>query len=153
VSNLHGGTGATNVIPGRCEMHFNFRFSPAVGAGELQRRVAQILERHALSYSVAWTLGAEPFLTPAGVLVEMLSQAIAEVTGAAPQLSTTGGTSDGRFLVRICPQVVEFGPLNASIHQVDERVRIADIEALTRIYQRTLELLLTGAAKPDTANR
>jgi succinyl-diaminopimelate desuccinylase len=150
-SNLHAGTGAGNVIPGRCEMQFNFRFSPATGPAELERRVRQILDRHALSYAVTWTLGAEPFLTPAGTLVETLSQAIADVTGARPQLSTTGGTSDGRFLVRICPQVVEFGPVNASIHQVDERVWIEDVERLTRIYQRTLELLmLPGRHKADT---
>jgi len=153
VSNLHAGTGAGNVIPGQCEMHFNFRFSPATGPAELRRRVEQILQRQALSYALTWTLGAEPFLTPAGTLVDMLSQAIHEVTGQRPQLSTTGGTSDGRFLARICPQVVEFGPINASIHQVDERVRIQDIERLTRIYQRTLELLLSGVTEAETATR
>jgi len=153
VSNLHAGTGAGNVIPGRCEMHFNFRFSPASGAAELRQRVERILDRHALSYALTWTLGAEPFLTPAGTLVDVLSQAIVEVTGARPQLSTTGGTSDGRFLIRICPQVVEFGPLNASIHQVDERVRIEDVERLTRIYQRTLELLLSGDHRADAPPR
>jgi succinyl-diaminopimelate desuccinylase len=154
VSNLHAGTGAGNVIPGRCEMQFNFRFSPASSPAELRRRVEQILDRHALSYALTWTLGAEPFLTPAGTLVDMLSQAITEVTGARPELSTTGGTSDGRFLVRICPQVVEFGPINASIHQVDERIRIEDVERLTRIYQRTLELLmLPGARKADTTTQ
>jgi succinyl-diaminopimelate desuccinylase len=154
VSNLHGGTGAGNVIPGRCEMQFNFRFSPASSAAGLQRRVEQILDRYALRYAVTWTLGAEPFLTPAGTLVDMLSQAITEVTGARAQLSTTGGTSDGRFLIRICQQVVEFGPVNASIHQVDERVRIEDVERLTRIYQRTLELLmLQGERKADTTTR
>jgi succinyl-diaminopimelate desuccinylase len=144
VSNLHGGTGAGNVIPGQCEMRFNFRFSPATGPAELQRRVREILDRHALSYALTWTLGAEPFLTAPGRLVETLSAAIAEVTGVQPQLSTSGGTSDGRFLARICPQVVEFGPVNASIHQIDERVRIQDVERLTRIYQRTLELLLSS---------
>jgi succinyl-diaminopimelate desuccinylase len=144
VSNLHAGTGAGNVIPGHCEMHFNFRFSPATTALELRRKVEEVLDRHALSYSLTWTLGAEPFLTPAGILVDVLSRAILEVTGRRPQLSTSGGTSDGRFLARICAQVVEFGPLNASIHQVDERVPIQDIESLTAIYQRTLELLLPG---------
>jgi succinyl-diaminopimelate desuccinylase len=153
VSNLHGGTGAGNVIPGQCEMHFNFRFSPATGPAELRRRVEQILQRHALSYALTWTLGAEPFLTTPGTLVDMLSRAILEVTGQRAQLSTTGGTSDGRFLARICPQVVEFGPINASIHQVDERVRIEDIDRLAGIYQRTLELLLSGASEAKAATR
>jgi succinyl-diaminopimelate desuccinylase len=134
-------------------MHFNFRFSPATGPAELRRRVEQILQRQALSYALTWTLGAEPFLTTAGTLVDMLSRAILEVTRQRPQLSTTGGTSDGRFLARICPQVVEFGPINASIHQVDERVRIEDIDRLTGIYQRTLELLLSGASAAETATR
>jgi succinyl-diaminopimelate desuccinylase len=153
VSNLRAGTGAGNVIPGQCEMDFNFRFSPATGPDELRRRVERILERHALNYALTWTLGAEPFLTSAGTLVDKLSRAILEVTGHRPQLSTTGGTSDGRFVARICPQVVEFGPVNASIHQVDERVRVQDIERLTRIYQRTLELLLAGATEAETATR
>ncbi|HUD26564.1 MAG TPA: succinyl-diaminopimelate desuccinylase [Burkholderiaceae bacterium] len=142
VSNLNGGTGAGNVIPGECEMQFNFRFSPASAPSELRRRVQDILDRHGLSYALAWTLGAEPFLTAPGALVERLSHAIFEATGRRPSLSTSGGTSDGRFLARICPQVVEFGPLNASIHQVDERVQVGDIERLTGIYQRALELLL-----------
>jgi succinyl-diaminopimelate desuccinylase len=145
VSNLHGGTGAGNVIPGICEMHFNLRFSPASTPAQLRGRVEQILDRHGLSYALTWTLGAEPFLTPAGTLVDGLSQAIFETTGQRAQLSTTGGTSDGRFLTRICPQVVEFGPVNASIHQADERVQVQDVEQLTRIYQRTLELLLSQA--------
>jgi succinyl-diaminopimelate desuccinylase len=145
VSNLHAGTGAGNVIPGLCEMQFNFRFSPATTPSELRRRVEDVLERHALSYALSWTLGAEPFLAAPGRLVDVLSKAIQEVTGLQPQLSTSGGTSDGRFLVRICAQVAEFGPLNASIHQVDERVQTQDIESLTRIYQRTLELLVDPA--------
>ena len=124
-------------------MLFNFRFAPVTGAAELRRRVQEVLDRNALSYDLTWTLGAEPFLTAPGELVDMLSRAILEETGQRPQLSTSGGTSDGRFLVRICKQVVEFGPVNASIHQVDERVLVRDIERLTRIYQRTLELLLS----------
>ena len=151
VSNLHGGTGAGNVIPGHCEMQFNLRFSPASAPAELRRRVEGILDRHALAYELQWTLGAEPFLTPAGKLVDCVSRAIHEVSGRRPQLSTTGGTSDGRFLARICPQVVEFGPLNASIHQVDERVRIEDVEPLVRIYQRTLQLLLAHATAEQRA--
>ena len=142
VSNLRAGTGAGNVIPGQCEIEFNFRFSPASPPDTLRRRVEDVLNRHALSYALAWTLGAEPFVTAPGQLVDALSRAILEVTGRRPQLSTSGGTSDGRFLARICPQVVEFGPLNASIHQIDERVRIEDIEPLALIYQRTLELVL-----------
>lgn len=153
VSNLHGGTGAGNVIPGTCEMHFNLRFCPASEPAQLHRRVEQILERHGLGYALTWTLGAEPFLTAAGTLVDGLSRAICEVTGQSPELSTTGGTSDGRFLARICPQVVEFGPVNASIHQVDERVQIQDVERLTRIYQRTLELLLSGQTAANMATR
>jgi succinyl-diaminopimelate desuccinylase len=152
-SNVHGGTGAGNVIPGQCELQFNFRFSPASPPSELVRRVELILGRHGLRYDLAWTLGAEPFLTPPGVLVDALSRAISEATGQQPRLSTTGGTSDGRFLARICPQVVEFGPPNASIHQVDERVRIEDIEPLTRIYLRTLELLLPAARHAETNPR
>jgi len=146
VSNLHAGTGAANVIPGQCEMHFNLRFSPASTPSELRRRIEAILDRHGLSYAVTWTVGAEPFLTPAGTLVDALARSIHELTGQHPQLSTSGGTSDGRFLVRICEQVVEFGPPNATIHQVNECVPTQDIERLKDIYQRTLELLLLGAA-------
>jgi succinyl-diaminopimelate desuccinylase len=147
VSNLHAGTGAANVIPGQCEMHFNLRFSPATTPPELRRRVESILDRHGLSYAVTWTLGAEPFLTPPGTLVDALSRSIQELTGQQPQLSTSGGTSDGRFLARICEQVVEFGPLNATIHQVNECVRIQDIDGLKEIYQRTLELLLVSEVR------
>jgi succinyl-diaminopimelate desuccinylase len=153
VSNLHSGTGAGNVIPGICEMHFNIRFSPASTPAELRGRVERILDRHGLGYALTWTLGAEPFLTAAGTLVDGLSQAIFQVTGRRAQLSTTGGTSDGRFLARICPQVVEFGPVNASIHQVNERVQVQDVERLTQIYQRTLELLLAGPTETETAMR
>jgi succinyl-diaminopimelate desuccinylase len=153
VSSLHGGTGAGNVIPGSCEMQFNIRFSPASAPDALRRRVEQVLDRHALSYALTWTLGAEPFLTPAGMLVDMLERAIVEVTGRRPELSTTGGTSDGRFLARICPQVVEFGPLNASIHQIDERVPIRDVERLARIYERTLQLVLGARPEADGATR
>jgi len=146
VSNLQAGTGATNVIPGRCEMQFNLRFSPASTTSELRRKVEAVLDRHGLSYALTWTVGAEPFLTAPGTLVDALSRSIQELTGRQPHLSTTGGTSDGRFLARICEQVVEFGPLNATIHQVDECVRTEDIECLTQIYRRTLELLLVGQA-------
>ena len=142
VSNLHGGTGATNVIPGELEMLFNFRFSTASTADGLQSRVREILDRHRLEYELEWTLGGEPFLTPRGDLVEAVAGAITEVTGVAAEVSTTGGTSDGRFIKRICPQVVEFGPVNTSIHKLNEHVELAAVEPLRRIYQRVLEKLL-----------
>ena len=142
VSNLHGGTGATNVIPGELEMLFNFRFSTASTADGLRSRVREILDRHRLEYELEWTLGGEPFLTPRGHLVEAVAGAIKEVTGVAAEVSTTGGTSDGRFIKRICPQVVEFGPVNTSIHKLNEHVELAAVEPLRRIYQRVLEKLL-----------
>ncbi len=142
VSNLHGGTGATNVIPGELEMLFNFRFSTASTADGLRSRVREILDRHRLEYELEWTLGGEPFLTPRGDLVEAVAGAIREVTGVAAEVSTTGGTSDGRFIKRICPQVVEFGPVNTSIHKLNEHVELAAVEPLRRIYQRVLEKLL-----------
>lgn len=142
VSNIHAGTGTGNVIPGACVVDFNLRFAPVSTALELQQRIEAILSRHRLDYEMQWTVGAQPFLTARGSLVEALSQAIAETTGVAPQLSTTGGTSDGRFLATICPQVVEFGPCNASIHKIDEHIAVADLEPLKNAYRRTLELLL-----------
>jgi succinyl-diaminopimelate desuccinylase len=142
VSNLHGGTGATNVIPGELEMLFNFRFSTASTADGLRSRVREVLDRHRLEYELEWTLGGEPFLTPRGDLVEAVAGAIKEVTGVPAEVSTTGGTSDGRFIKRICPQVVEFGPVNTSIHKLNEHVELAAVEPLRRIYQRVLEKLL-----------
>jgi succinyl-diaminopimelate desuccinylase len=142
VSNIHAGTGAGNVIPGTCEVDFNLRFAPVSSAEQLMQRIEAILRAHRLDYELHWTLGAAPFLTPPGALVAALGRAIEETTGIAPQLSTTGGTSDGRFLATICPQVVEFGPPNATIHKVNECVRIADLEPLKNVYRRTLELLL-----------
>jgi succinyl-diaminopimelate desuccinylase len=142
VSNLHGGTGATNVIPGELEMLFNFRFSTASTADGLRSRVREVLDRHRLEYELEWTLGGEPFLTPRGDLVEAVAGAIKEVTGVAAEVSTTGGTSDGRFIRRICPQVIEFGPVNTSIHKLNEHVELAAVEPLRRIYQRVLEKLL-----------
>jgi len=142
VSNLHGGTGATNVIPGELEMLFNFRFSTASTADGLRARVREILDRHRLEYELEWTLGGEPFLTPRGDLVEAVAGAIKEITGVAAEVSTTGGTSDGRFIKRICPQVVEFGPVNTSIHKLNEHVELAAVDSLRRIYQRVLEKLL-----------
>jgi succinyl-diaminopimelate desuccinylase len=142
MSNIHAGTGAGNVIPGELELQFNFRFSNESTADQLKTRVHELLDRHRLQYRLDWTLGGETFLTPPGTLSAALSDAIRDETGVTPQLSTTGGTSDGRFIARICPQVVEFGPVNASIHKVDENVAVPDVEALKNIYRRTLERLL-----------
>jgi succinyl-diaminopimelate desuccinylase len=142
VSNIHAGTGAGNVIPGTCTIDFNFRFAPASTAASLQQRVERILGQHAVEGAVQWTLGASPFLTPRGSLSEAISAAIKSVTGLSPELSTTGGTSDGRFIATFCPQVIEFGPPNATIHKIDEEIAIADLEPLKNIYLGTLERLL-----------
>lgn len=144
VSNLHSGTGATNVVPGTAVLDFNFRFSTASTPDDLKQRVLDILDRHQLDYDIVWTLGGEPFLTPEGELSTALTAAISHVTGRQAELSTTGGTSDGRFIARICPQVVEFGPINASIHQVNEHVDVADLEPLKDIYRGLLERVLPG---------
>ncbi|UCG97302.1 MAG: succinyl-diaminopimelate desuccinylase [Burkholderiales bacterium] len=145
ISNIHAGTGALNVIPGSCEVEFNLRFAPVSTATALMQRIEGILRRHGLDYELAWTVGAQPFLTEPGRLSEALSAAIELATGRRPQLSTTGGTSDGRFIATICPQVVEFGPPNATIHKVNECVRVADLEPLKDVYRHTLEFLLTEA--------
>ncbi len=142
MSNIHAGTGVGNVIPGELVVDFNFRFSTESTPESLKSRVHAELDRHALSYDLAWTLSGEPFLTPQGALVEALSDAIRSETGVATELSTTGGTSDGRFISKICQQVVEFGPLNETIHKIDEHVLVADIEPLKNIYRKTLEGLL-----------
>lgn len=142
VSNLHAGTGATNVIPGEAVADFNFRFSTASTPETLTARVVEVLEKHQLDFHISWTLGGEPFLTPRGELSAAIERAILEETGVATELSTTGGTSDGRFIAKICPQVIEFGPINASIHQVNEHIRIDSLEPLKNIYRRTLENLL-----------
>lgn len=142
ISNIHAGTGATNVVPGTLEVLFNFRFSTASTAEGLQNRVHAILDRHALEYDLFWTLGGRPFLTTPGRLVDALSGAIHDETGITPALSTSGGTSDGRFIADICPEVVEFGPVNATIHKIDECIPLADIEPLARIYEAALRRLL-----------
>jgi succinyl-diaminopimelate desuccinylase len=141
VSNIHGGTGAGNIIPSRVVVDFNFRFASVSTAEDLQRRVHEILDRHGLEYELAWTVGGQPFLTTPGELVGAVQAAIRAVTGLETELSTTGGTSDGRFISRICPQVIEFGPINATIHKIDEHVRVADIEPLKDIYRRVLDHL------------
>ena len=147
MSNIHGGTGATNVIPGQVVIDFNFRFSTESTAEGLQQRVHAVLDRHGLEYDLTWTLGGQPFLTTPGELVQAVQHAIRAETGLETELSTTGGTSDGRFIAQICPQVIELGPPNASIHKIDENVRLVDIEPLKNIYRRTLEHLnaLAGA--------
>jgi succinyl-diaminopimelate desuccinylase len=145
ISAIHAGTGAGNVIPGSCEVDFNLRFHPASTPESLRQRIESILYSHELEFDLDWTLGASPFLCKPGALLQALQGAIREVTGVEPCASTTGGTSDGRFLATLCPQVVEFGPPNGSIHKVDECVRVADIEPLKEIYRRTLQGVL-GAA-------
>ncbi len=142
VSNVHGGTGATNVIPGDVTLDFNFRFSTESTPDGLKARLHEVLDRHGVEYDLTWTLGGEPFLTTPGTLTEAISAAITAECGVTPELSTTGGTSDGRFIARICPQVVEFGPINATIHKIDERVAVADIERLKNVYRGTLERFL-----------
>lgn len=143
MSNIHAGTGANNVIPGELVIDFNFRFSTESTPEGLQARLEAVLTRHALDFHIDWTLGGRPFLTRRGPLVAAMAAAIKATTGLETELSTTGGTSDGRFIAQICPQVVEFGPVNASIHKIDEHVTVADIEPLKDIYRGTLERLLT----------
>ena len=143
VSNIHAGTGATNVIPGDAVIDFNFRFSTESTPESLKSRVHAVLDKHGVDYELAWTLGGEPFLTPIGDLSEAVTAAIRENTGVSTELSTTGGTSDGRFIAKICPQVIEFGPLNATIHKIDERVAVASLDPLKNIYRDTLHRLLT----------
>jgi succinyl-diaminopimelate desuccinylase len=141
ISNIHAGTGASNIIPGTLEAWFNFRFSPESSAPALQARVCEILDKHCLKYEVEWTLIGEPFLTARGSLVDALMTSVQSITGIQPVLSTSGGTSDGRFLARVAREVVEFGPLNDSIHKIDEHVRIADLAPLSAIYERTVRAL------------
>jgi succinyl-diaminopimelate desuccinylase len=142
ISNIHGGTGATNVIPGELVIDFNFRFSTASTVEGLQQRVHAILNKHGLEYDLKWTVGGHPFLTPRGALSDAICAAIRAETGLEADLSTTGGTSDGRFIAQICPQVVEFGPPNASIHKIDEHIELRHVDPLKNIYRRTLENLL-----------
>jgi succinyl-diaminopimelate desuccinylase len=142
ISNMNAGTGATNVVPGEAVVLFNFRFSTASTPASLKTRVAEVLDRHGLEYEIKWELGGEPFLTPRGTLSQALLQAIAAETGIAGELSTTGGTSDGRFIAKICPEVIEFGPVNATIHKINERIELASLVPLKNIYRRTLENLL-----------
>jgi succinyl-diaminopimelate desuccinylase len=147
VSNLHAGTGASNVIPGELRVNFNFRFSTESTAGELQARTAAILDEHGLDYRLDWSLSGEPFLTPAGELVEAALASIRECLGIEAELSTAGGTSDGRFIAPSGSQVVELGHVNASIHKIDEHVAVADVDRLSQVYQRLIEKLLLAGAR------
>lgn len=141
ISNLHAGTGAANVIPGQCEVLFNLRHGSASTPQELQERVHAVLDRHGLEYQLSWD-ASPPYLTPPGRLVQALQDAIQAHTGVAAQLSTSGGTSDGRFLADICAEVAEFGPVNATIHKVNECVAVADLEPLAQCYEGVLQRLL-----------
>lgn len=142
ISNIHAGTGANNVIPGEVIVDFNFRFSTASTPDNLKQRLTAVLDKHNLNYEIIWQLGGEPFLTESGELTTALIHAIQTECQLTPECSTTGGTSDGRFLAKICPQVIEFGPVNASIHKINEHIAIRDMEPLKNIYRRTLEKLL-----------
>ena len=141
VSNVHGGTGASNIIPGELVVDFNFRFSTESSADSLKERLEAVLKKHQLDYALKWTLGGLPFLTTPGELVKAVSQSIHAEVGVATQLSTTGGTSDGRFIAAICPQLIEFGPINASIHKIDEHVMVSSLDPLKNIYKGVLERL------------
>ncbi|WP_106182827.1 succinyl-diaminopimelate desuccinylase [Candidatus Pandoraea novymonadis] len=142
ISNIHAGTGANNVIPSELTVLFNFRFSTASTSDDLQQQVHTLLDAHGFNYTIDWMIGGQPFLTPCGELSLALGNAIQEETGIETKLSTTGGTSDGRFISRICPQVIEFGPCNTSIHKIDEHIEVADIEPLKNIYYGVLNRLI-----------
>ncbi|ELX8378000.1 succinyl-diaminopimelate desuccinylase [Providencia vermicola] len=142
IANVQAGTGATNVIPGEFFVQFNFRFSSELTDKMIKERVEEMLARHQLKYELVWSLSGQPFLTRSGHLVDATTQAIRELTGRTTELSTSGGTSDGRFIAQMGAQVIELGPLNATIHKVDECVKVSDLQQLALIYERTMELLL-----------
>jgi|TARA_B110000208_G_scaffold65638_1_gene85049 succinyl-diaminopimelate desuccinylase len=142
ISNINGGTGATNVVPGDVEILFNFRYSSASTADMLKSRFIEILNKHQLDYDIDWEHSGEPYLTEKGTLVDVLSDAVKEISGVRPTISTTGGTSDGRFISKLCDQVVEFGPINESIHKINENVSVNDIETLKDIYKLTISKIL-----------
>jgi succinyl-diaminopimelate desuccinylase len=152
ISNINAGTGATNVIPGTLNLLFNFRFSTASTVESLKTRVHEILDRHGFVYELQWELSGKPFLTPKGELADAMQDAIVKVTAIEPQLSTSGGTSDGRFIADICPQVIEFGPRNATIHKLNEHVEVNDLEQLSKIYQLIMENLLGVKPEPVHTN-
>lgn len=152
ISNIHGGTGASNVIPGACVIDFNFRFCTESTPESLQQRLTDVLHANGLEakdYDLVWTIGGLPFLTPVrnepGSLISAVRAAILQETGISTELSTTGGTSDGRFIAQICPEVIELGPPNATIHKINEHVSVADIEPLKNIYRRVMENLASGS--------
>jgi len=153
ISNVHAGTGASNVIPGEMVIDFNFRFCTESTADSLKQRFTDILQKHQLKFEIEWTLGGLPFLTTPGSLVDMVQEAILEVTGIQTELSTTGGTSDGRFIAQICPQVIELGPPNATIHKIDEHVAVADLEPLKDIYKQVLVKLNQACMADHSAAR
>jgi len=142
VSNIHAGTGAANVIPGSVEVDFNFRFSTESSDSSLRQQVQSVLEKHRLDYSIGWTLGAKPFLSKRGRLAQTMVAVGKKHTGRTAELSTTGGTSDARFIIEICPEVVELGPVNASIHKLNEHIQLSELEKLPGIYLDTLRALL-----------
>jgi succinyl-diaminopimelate desuccinylase len=142
ISNVRAGTGAANVIPGTVEVDFNFRFSTESTDASLKQRLESVLKKHALEYTLAWTLGARPFLSKRGRLAETVMAAGKKHTGRSAELSTTGGTSDARFIIDICPEVIELGPVNASIHKLNEHIELGELETLPRIYLDTLRALL-----------
>jgi succinyl-diaminopimelate desuccinylase len=142
ISNINGGTGATNVVPGDVEILFNFRYSSASTADALKSRFEKILKKHQLKYDIEWQHSGEPYLTEKGSLVNMLSDAVKEICGSKPVISTTGGTSDGRFISKLCDQVVEFGPINESIHKINENVNINDVEKLKEVYKLAISKIL-----------
>lgn len=144
VSNIHGGTGATNVVPGSVEIKFNFRFSTASTPEGLQQRLSGVLDKHGVDYDIKWTLGAKPFLTARGPLADAATTAIREVCDIETELSTTGGTSDGRFIAEICGQLLEIGPVNATSHKIDECISVDAFPKLSAIYTRILEQILSA---------
>jgi succinyl-diaminopimelate desuccinylase len=144
ISHVHAGAGANNTIPAAMDVLFNFRFSTEATAEQLQQRVAAVLDAHRVEYDVTWTLSGAPFLSPRGGLVDLLGAAITQVTGVNPALSTSGGTSDGRFLATVSREVAEFGPIGASIHGIDEHVRLEDIAPLSAVYEQTIRMLLAS---------
>ena len=142
ISNINAGTGATNVVPGHVEVLFNFRYSTSNSADDLKVKVENILNEYHLDFSIDWSHSGKPYLTKKGYLVDVLNDSINEIIGISPDISTTGGTSDWRFIADICNQVVEFGPLNESIHKINEHVFLEHIDLLKNIYQRALEKIL-----------
>lgn len=152
ISNIHAGTGATNVIPGELEALFNFRYSTETTHEELEQRVEEVLQRHDLQYEIEWTLSGEPFLTPAGALVEAARHSIRDVLGIETELSTSGGTSDGRFIAPTGAQVIELGPLNATIHKVNECVGVKDLDLLSQVYEQILTRLLVKSPDQESTS-